>query len=88
MREADSVCYLSQTKCAAIAPVNREKFRAVRKKIGTFSSVAIVLYLVGNALTYNHLVKVNPSVALETSTMLKNLAIACVWPIYWLAELV
>jgi hypothetical protein len=68
-----------------------ERFRefcAVRKKIGTLNSVAIVAYLIGNALTYNHLVKTNPSVALETSTMLENLAIACVWPIYWLAELV
>ena len=66
----------------------REKFFTVRTKIGTLNTVAILAYLIGNALTYNHLVKANPSVALEASTMVKNLAIACVWPIYWLAELV
>ena len=83
------MCYLSKTKNAAIAPVNGpRKFCTVGKKIGPLNGVAIIVYLIGNALTYNHLVKVNPSVALETSTMLKNLAIACVWPIYWLAELV
>lgn len=50
-------------------------------------NIAIMVYLLGNALTYNHLVKTDTSVALETSVMLKNLAIACVWPIYWLVEL-
>ena len=46
--------------------------------------VLILTYLVADALTYRHLVKVDPSHALETDTMLKNLGISLVWPIYWL----
>lgn len=89
MRRADSVCYLLQARGAVIAPEDGlREFCIVRKKLGILNIAAIMAYLLGNALTYNHLVKANPSVALETSTMLKNLAIACVWPIYWLAELV
>jgi uncharacterized membrane protein len=49
---------------------------------------AIMIYLVGNALIYNHLVKADPSKALDTWTMLENLASACVWPIYWLLRLI
>ena len=41
-------------------------------------------YLVADTLTYRHLVKVDPSHALETGTMLKNLGISFVWPLYWL----
>jgi len=43
----------------------------------------LLVYFIGNALTYRHLVKADPSHALETGTMLKNLGISCVWPIYW-----
>jgi hypothetical protein len=44
----------------------------------------ILAYLVADAMTYRHLVKVDPSHALETGTMLKNLGISFVWPFYWL----
>jgi hypothetical protein len=44
----------------------------------------ILGYLVGDALTYRHLVKFNPSHALETGVMLKNLDISFLWPLYWL----
>jgi|NGEPerStandDraft_6_1074524.scaffolds.fasta_scaffold42062_2 hypothetical protein len=44
----------------------------------------IMAYLVADTLTYRHLVKVDPSHALETGTMLKNLGISFVWPLYWL----
>jgi hypothetical protein len=43
----------------------------------------VMIYLVGNALTYNHLVKQDPSSAYESGTMLRNLAWGCAWPVYW-----
>ena len=57
-------------------------------KAQTIKYSLIMTYLVGNALTFNHLVKANPSKAFDTWTMLENLAIACVWPFYWLLRLI
>jgi hypothetical protein len=50
-------------------------------------NATILVYLLGNALTYRHLVKADPGYALESGTMLWNLAISCIWPIYWVAQL-
>ena len=50
----------------------------------TIRNSLILVYLVGNALTYRHLVKADPSHALETGVMLKNLGISFLWPLYWL----
>ncbi len=50
----------------------------------TIRNALILVYLVGNALTYRHLVKVDPGHALEIGAMLMNLGISCVWPLYWL----
>lgn len=47
----------------------------------------ILAYLIGDALTYRHLVKIDPGNALEVGTMLKNLCISFVWPLYWLISL-
>ena len=47
----------------------------------------ILAYLIGDALTYRHLVKIDASDALEVGTMLKNLCISFVWPFYWLVSL-
>jgi len=47
----------------------------------------ILVYLVGDAITYRHFVKINPSSALETGVMLKNLGISFLWPLYWLIRL-
>ena len=47
------------------------------------NSLAIV-YVAGNALTYRHLVKGDPSHAFAAATMAKNLALSFVWPFYWL----
>ena len=57
-------------------------------KAQTIKYSLIMTYLVGNALTYNHLIKANPSNAFDAWTMLENLAIACVWPFYWLLRLI
>jgi hypothetical protein len=54
----------------------------------TIRNSLVLAYLVGNALTYRHLVKADPSHALETGTMLKNLGISLVWPLYWLVSAV
>jgi len=43
----------------------------------------ILAYLVADAVAYRHLVRADPSHALETGTMLKNLAVSFVWPLYW-----
>jgi hypothetical protein len=53
-------------------------------KFWTIRNSLIMVYLVGNALTYRQLVKIDPSHALETGTMLKNLGLSFVWPLYWL----
>ncbi len=47
----------------------------------------ILAYLIGDALTYRHLVKIDASDALEVGTVLKNLCISFVWPFYWLVSL-
>lgn len=47
----------------------------------------ILGYLVVDALTYRYLVKADPSHALEIGTMLKNLIISFVWPVYWLISM-
>ena len=48
----------------------------------TVRNSLLLAYLLGNAVTYRYLAKVDPGHALETGTMLKNLGIACVWPLY------
>ena len=49
---------------------------------------AILVYMLGNATTYNYLFKASVSTNWETSdvsfNMIKNLSIAMVWPLYWL----
>jgi hypothetical protein len=50
----------------------------------TFRNSLIFVYVVGNALTYRHLVKVDPSHAFVAATLAKNLALSFVWPLYWL----
>jgi hypothetical protein len=52
-------------------------------KFWTIRNSLIMVYLVGNALTYRQLVKIDPSRALETGAMLKNLGLSFVWPLYW-----
>jgi hypothetical protein len=47
-----------------------------------------MIYLLGNALTYRHLVKLDASHALGTGTMLENLGISLVWPFYWLISVI
>jgi hypothetical protein len=49
----------------------------------TIRNSLLLFYLLGNAMTYRHLVKTDPGHALESWSMLKNLGISCVWPIYW-----
>jgi len=49
----------------------------------TIRTTLFLIYMVGNALTYRHLVKADPEHALEAGTMLINLGISCVWPFYW-----
>lgn len=50
----------------------------------TIRNSLLLAYLLGNAATYRYLVRVDPGHALETGTMLKNLGISCVWPLYWI----
>jgi hypothetical protein len=57
-------------------------------KFWTIRNSLIMGYLLGNALTYRHLVKADPSHALEIETMLKNLGISFLWPLYWLVSAV
>jgi hypothetical protein len=45
--------------------------------------IAIILYLVGNALTYSHLARADRVHAVETRGMVRNLALSSVWPLYW-----
>ena len=49
-----------------------------------FHELLILAYLVGDAITYRHLVKIDPGNALATGAMLKNLGISFLWPLYWL----
>jgi len=44
----------------------------------------ILVYVIGNALTYRYLVKSDPSHAFEAVSLLKNLALSFIWPLYWL----
>lgn len=46
----------------------------------------ILAYLVGDALTYRHLVRLDPTHALGTVPLLKNLGISLLWPLYWLSN--
>lgn len=41
-------------------------------------------YLLGNALTYRHLVKADPGHALDYGILFQNLLLSFLWPIYWL----
>jgi hypothetical protein len=52
--------------------------------LSTIRNSLLIAYFLGNALTYRHLVKADPGHALETGTMLKNLVISSVWPVYWI----
>ena len=52
-------------------------------KSETVRHISILAYLAGNAVTYRHLVRADPSHALEIRTLIENLAISCAWPIYW-----
>ena len=54
----------------------------------TIRNLLILVYLVGNALTYRNLVKADPSPALDTGTMLRNLGVSFLWPLYWLINAV
>ena len=57
-----------------------------------FRNGAILVYLVGNAMTYNHIIKANRELIHQTGElapiMLKTLAISCMWPIYWAYRLI
>ena len=46
----------------------------------------MLAYILGNAMTYNHLVKVGSAAVTGDRTMffIKNLLVAAVWPFYWL----
>jgi hypothetical protein len=50
----------------------------------TFRNSPIFFYVVGNAVTYRQLVKVDPSHAFVGATLAKNLALSFVWPLYCL----
>jgi hypothetical protein len=56
-----------------------------------FRNVLILIYMVGNALTFNALLKAERLTMSADSSwtlpMLKALALATVWPLYWLAKL-
>jgi hypothetical protein len=47
----------------------------------TIRNSLILVYLVGNGLTYRRLVNADSSHALETGVMLKNLGISLLWPL-------
>lgn len=51
-----------------------------------FAYALMLAYIVGNAMTYNHLTKIGSSTVTDERTLfiLKNLLIATVWPLYWI----
>jgi hypothetical protein len=55
------------------------KFPKIRELI-------ILAYLIGDALTYRHLVRIDPTHALEMGTVFKNLGVSLLWPLYWIVS--
>jgi hypothetical protein len=51
----------------------------------TRNGIALV-YLLGNALTYRHLVQADPTHALDYGTIFQNLLLSFLWPLYWLLQ--
>ena len=51
----------------------------------------ILAYMIGNALTFNSLIKAERAAMVAGESwwppLLKTLALALVWPLYWLARL-
>jgi len=45
-------------------------------------------YLIGDALTYRHLVRVDPGDAFALAVLLKNLWLSLIWPAYWMYILI
>ena len=51
-------------------------------------NAAILVYMVGNALTFNHLLGASRDVIQETGSMayplVKSLVLSTIWPLYWI----
>ena len=56
----------------------------------TIRNAVILLYMVGNALTFNAILKAERAAMAAdgswTSSILKTIALSLVWPLYWLMK--